>query len=188
MRPAQLFLPWPLILVLAFASVGSAAGSKGSSPSSSSSASSLSSSPSTVDVHVAPGALDIAVTVHVSDVAHELSVNPPESLLDPQTLARVGDSVVWLVKQRLQISAGIRSLGEGTWTEPEPLPEQQALRLQAHYDVGGQTGIVSIEARLFPQDRAHQTFVNIYEGETLQTKAILDRTHPRFLYFATSHE
>ena len=173
-----------VILFLTFASAGGATGSQGASPSGSSSAGST----SIVDIHVVPGALDIAVTVHVSDVAHELSINPPESLFDPQTLARVGDSVVWLVKQRLQISAGIRSLGEGAWREPEPLPEQQALRLQAHYDVGGPTGIVSIEGRLFPQDRAHQTFVNIYDGETLQTKAILDRIHQRFLYFATSQE
>lgn len=178
-----------VILALAFASVGSATGSEGSSPSTAVPVSSSPGSPSsTVDVHVVPGALDIAVTVHVSDVAHELSINPPESIFDPQTLARVGDSVVWLVKQRLQISAGIHSLGEGSWSEPELLPGQQALRLQAHYEVAGPTGIVSIDARLFPQDRAHQTFVNIYEGETLQTKAILDRTHARFLYFATSQE
>lgn len=166
------------VIVFALASRGSAAGSEGSS--------------STLDIHITPGALDIVVLVRVSDVAQELSINPPASLLQPEMLAREGDSVVWMVKQKLQISAGIHALGEGSWSEPEPVPgpvpEQDSLRLTAHYDVGGPPGIVSITAQLFPQDRGHQTFVNVYEGDALQTKAILDRTHPRFLYFSSSQE
>jgi hypothetical protein len=161
-------------LALAATSLGIAASSETSSP--------------VLDIHITPGALDIAIVLPVADVARELSIHPPESVLQPEILAREGDSVVWLVKQRLQISAGTRSLGEGSWSEPEPLPEQQSLRLRAHYDVGGPTGTVSISAQLFPHDRTHQTFVNIYEGDALQTKAILDGRHPRFLYFAASRE
>jgi hydrogenase/urease accessory protein HupE len=36
---------------------------------------------------------------------------------------------------------------------------------------------------MFPYDPAHQTFLNVYEGEAL-TQAILDGGHPQFEYFA----
>jgi len=143
-------------------------------------------SSSTLDIHIEPGAIEITLVVHISDVAHDLAISPPERLLDADVLARQGDAVVWLLKQRLQIAAGIHSLGEGSWSTPEALTEQQSIRLRAHYDVGGPPGIVSIDAKLFPYDRAHQTFLNIYEADTLEAEAVLDRSHPRFLYFEGS--
>ena len=37
---------------------------------------------------------------------------------------------------------------------------------------------------MFPYDPIHQTFLNVYEGETLTSQAILDRGRPPFEYFA----
>ena len=35
---------------------------------------------------------------------------------------------------------------------------------------------------LFPYDRNHQTFVNVYEGDRLTTQAIVDQDHPQLHY------
>ena len=41
---------------------------------------------------------------------------------------------------------------------------------------------------MFPYDPQHQTFVNIYEGETLTSQAILDGRHPHLEYFAGTRQ
>ena len=41
-------------------------------------------------------------------------------------------------------------------------------------------GVITVAAALFPYDPAHQTFVNVYEGNALVTQAILDKDRARF--------
>ncbi|HKF68631.1 MAG TPA: HupE/UreJ family protein, partial [Vicinamibacterales bacterium] len=41
---------------------------------------------------------------------------------------------------------------------------------------------------MFPYDPMHQTFVNMYEGETLTSQMILDGRHPHLEYFAGSRQ
>jgi hydrogenase/urease accessory protein HupE len=41
---------------------------------------------------------------------------------------------------------------------------------------------------MFPYDPNHQTFVNMYEGETLQSQMILDAAHARVEYFAGTRQ
>src|SRR5207302_1458145 len=43
-------------------------------------------------------------------------------------------------------------------------------------------------ALMFPYDPAHQTFVNVYEGGSLTSQAILDRGRTRFEYFAGTRQ
>ena len=53
------------------------------------------------------------------------------------------------------------------------------LRLHVRYRVDRRAGTVAVSAAvMFPYDPQHQTFVNIYEGETLTSQAILDGSHP----------
>ena len=41
---------------------------------------------------------------------------------------------------------------------------------------------------MFPYDPMHQTFVNVYEGDTLTSQMILDGKHPHLDYFAGSRQ
>jgi hydrogenase/urease accessory protein HupE len=126
--------------------------------------------------------------VHVFDAAHELGLDPPERLLDRSVLVLHGDELIALLRSRLQIAAGGRMLTAGAWSAPEPLPDRQSVRLRARYHTGGLPGSLTVTAALFPYDRAHQTFLNFYEGGALTSQAILDRDHPQLEYFAGSRQ
>jgi hydrogenase/urease accessory protein HupE len=136
-----------------------------------------------LDVRIQPGTIEITLVAHMFDVAHELGLEPPNRILDPAVLAGQGDAVVALLRSRLQIAADGTTLTSGAWSEPEPLPDRQSIRLHARYLISGAPGSVTVTAMLFPYDPAHQTFLNFYEGNTLTSQAILDRNHPQLEYF-----
>src|SRR4029077_3160690 len=52
----------------------------------------------------------------------------------------------------------------------------------------GSPGTLAVDARMFPYDPAHQTFVNVYEGDTLTLQAILDIAKTRLEYFPGSRQ
>ena len=136
-----------------------------------------------IDLRVRPASIDVTLVIHVFDVAHELGIDPIERVLDPDVLGARGTEIAALVSQRLQISADGRTLSGGEWSRPEPLPERQSLQLHSRYDVAGLPGMVAVNTLLFPYDSQHQTFVNVYERDTLVTQAILDKGRTRFEQF-----
>jgi hydrogenase/urease accessory protein HupE len=141
-----------------------------------------------LDIRIEPGAINLTIVVHVFDAAHELGVDPPEQLLDPSVLGPLGNELVALLRSRLQIATGGRTLTGGAWSAPEPLPDRQSVRLHARYPTGGAPGSVTVTASLFSYDPAHQTFLNFYEDGALTSQAILDRNHPELEYFAGSRQ
>ena len=141
-----------------------------------------------VDIRIDPGTIDLTLVVHVFDAAHELGVDPPELLLDPSVLSLQGTKLVALLRSRLQIAAGDRTLTEGAWSAAEALPDRQSVRLRARYQTSGAPGSVTITATLFPYDPAHQTFLNFYEDGALTSQTILDGNHPRLEHFAGSRQ
>ncbi len=136
-----------------------------------------------LDVRIEPGAIELTLVAHMFDIAHELSIDPPDRVLDPSVLLTKGDAVLALLLGRLQITAGGHVLSEATWSAPEPLPDRQSVRWRARYVTTSAPGSVTVTATLFPYDPAHQTFLNFYEGGTLTSQAILDRSHPQLEYF-----
>lgn len=141
-----------------------------------------------LDVSIESGEIHLTLVVHVFDAAQELGVNPPELLLDSSALAPLSQKLVALLRSRLQIAAGGRILGDGDWSAPEALPDRQSIRVRARYPSGVAPGSVSVTARLFPYDPAHQTFLNFYEKGALTSQAILDASHPQFQYFSGSRQ
>jgi len=136
-----------------------------------------------LDISIEPGDIKITLVAHMFDVALELGLDPPDRILDPAVLAAHGDEVIALLRSRLQIGADGNTLTGGAWSEPEPLPDRQSIRLQARYPISSAPGSVTVTAMLFPYDPTHQTFLNFYEGHTLTSQAILDRNHPQLEYF-----
>lgn len=141
-----------------------------------------------VDVRLAPGALELTLVAHVFDVAHELNVNPPEQVLHAAVLDPNGSVIAALLRSRLRISVNGTQLTDSEWSAPAPLPDRQSIQLRARYPTGGATGSVVVDARLFPYDPNHQTFLNFYEGDALTSQAILDRNHAEFEYFAGTRQ
>jgi hydrogenase/urease accessory protein HupE len=140
-----------------------------------------------LDAHLTPDRVRVSLVVHVFDVAHELGVAPPERLLEPAVLGSRAEEIVKLVRERLRLAADGRALGTGAWSGPESLPDRQSLRLRAEYATGP-AGVLAVNARMFPYDPAHQTFVNFYEGDALMSQAILDQNRSAIEYFAGTRQ
>jgi hypothetical protein len=136
-----------------------------------------------LDVRIQPGAIDVTLAAHIFDLAHDLGISAPEQLLEPAVLAKQATAIVSLLQGRLAIDADSRTLTPGSWSSPAVTTEQPLVRIRARYSVGGPPGVVVVTARLFPYDPAHQTFVNIYEGDALISQQILDVGRPRVEYF-----
>jgi hydrogenase/urease accessory protein HupE len=118
---------------------------------------------------------------HIFDVAHDLNVAPPERLLDPAFVARYDEAIVKMLAGGLEVMADGRVLTPA-WSAPDVVADRQSIRLHVTFRLDRAPGTLAIAASLFPYDPQHQTFLNIYEGDTL-TQAILDRGNARFEYF-----
>lgn len=136
-----------------------------------------------VDVRIAAGEIELTVVAHMYDVAHDLSVDPADRLLDPAFVSERRDALLALVRDRVQLAADGRVLAAAVWDAPQALPERQSIRFHARYPIASRPGTVTLTAALFPYDPAHQTFLNFYEGDKLTSQAILDRNHRQLEYF-----
>lgn len=136
-----------------------------------------------VDVRIANGEIDLTVVVHIFDAGHELRIDPADRLLDVSFLAPQGDTLVALVRNRLELAVDGRVLHGATWSAPDVLVDRQSIRFRARYPISATPGTVTLTAALFPYDSTHQTFLNFYEGDKLTSQAILDRNHQQLEYF-----
>lgn len=135
-----------------------------------------------LDVRIDRSAVDIAVVVHVLDLAHDLGVTEA-ALLDRATLAPHAGAIVALLRDRIALILDGQPAPAGAWSPPEPAPDRHAVRLHLRVQTAGPPGTVSLAARMFPYDPAHQTFVNLYEADTLMLQAILSRDRQQLEYF-----
>ena len=76
----------------------------------------------------------------------------------------------------------------GATVDAEILRDRQSLRLHLRYAATAAPGSVALNTVMFPYDSNHQTFVNMYEGETLTSQMILDGKHPHAEYFAGTRQ
>jgi hydrogenase/urease accessory protein HupE len=135
-----------------------------------------------LDLRLEPSGLRGSLTVHVFDAAHELGVEPPERLLEPQTAAARAATLQAALASRLRID-GDRGPLRVDWGAAEVLADRQSIRLPFAID-GRTPGRVQVAAALFPYDPKHQTFVNVYEDGALRQQVILDASRPSFEYFS----
>jgi hydrogenase/urease accessory protein HupE len=139
-----------------------------------------------LDVHVDGPALDVTLVAHIFDLAHDLNITPAEQLLDPNVVAQRTAAMFAMLGPRFELAADGRNL-PATWISAEALPDRQSVRFAIRYASGTPPGTVKVTTAMFPYDPNHQTFLNVYEGESL-TQAILDRGRPTFEYFAGTRQ
>jgi hydrogenase/urease accessory protein HupE len=140
-----------------------------------------------LDVQLQPAGVDVALVAHIYDLAHDLNVSPQEQLLDPTRVEQRERAMQQMLAPRLRVSADGPVLTP-EWGATEILRERQSIRFHLHYATTAPPGTVAVDAAMFPYDPVHQTFVNVYEGETLTSQMILDARHPHLDYFAGSRQ
>lgn len=137
-----------------------------------------------LDVRLDSGAIELSLVAHVFDVAHDVGVTEPDALMVEPALKTKGAEFSALLAERVHLQADGQPLRIGPWTVVEALPERQSLRFVARAELAAAPGIVRVDARLFPYDPAHQTFVNFHERGQLTAQTILDVARTEFAYYA----
>jgi hydrogenase/urease accessory protein HupE len=140
-----------------------------------------------LDIHIEPGGLDTSLVVHIFDLAHDLQMKQADELLDPHVIEARAGEVRALLAPRLELTANGRPVTP-EWLGYDVLRERQSIRLHVRYPTTSTAGVVALHTVMFPYDPAHQTFVNMYEGETLRSQMILDANHANLEYFAGSRQ
>jgi hydrogenase/urease accessory protein HupE len=140
-----------------------------------------------LDVQLQRSSIDVSLVVHIFDLAHDLQVTPVERVLEPSVVAERESAIRTMLVSRLELSADGRVLTP-EWGSTEILRDRQSLRLHLRYGTTSPAGSVAVNTVMFPYDPMHQTFVNMYEGDTLTSQMILDAKHPRLEYFAGSRQ
>jgi hydrogenase/urease accessory protein HupE len=118
--------------------------------------------------------------VHIIDAAHDLEITSPERLLDRAVAAGNLDRLTALVEQRLTLR-GDQPLTI-QWGDVDTIPDRQALQL--HFRIRTpRPATLGIHAVMFPYDRLHQTFVNVYEDGQLRQQFVLSVDNPDRTYY-----
>lgn len=132
-----------------------------------------------LDVRIGGDAIDGTLVVHIIDVAHDLGIADPERLLERSVAGGNLDRITALLTPRMTLSADQPLTIE--WGDVDVVPERQGLEL--HFRIRApRPATLGIHALMFPYDRLHQTFVNVYEGGQLRQQFVLsadnaDRTY-----------
>jgi hydrogenase/urease accessory protein HupE len=140
-----------------------------------------------LDAQLRAGSIDLSVTIHIFDLAHDLQVTPMERLLDPGFLKEHDAVIRSLLTPRLALEADGRALSPD-WQPADILEDRQSVRFHLHYPTESGPGRVVLSAAMFPYDENHQTFVNVYENDVLASQVILDKSHTRTEYYAGTRQ
>src|SRR5215813_12698111 len=73
-----------------------------------------------VDVQLHNTSIDLTLTIHIFDLAHDLQVNPMERLLDPAFLKERKKDIRRLLSPRFTLEADDRSVAP-EWQQTEPI-------------------------------------------------------------------
>ena len=133
-----------------------------------------------LDIVFRNGSIDGTLVAHVIDVAHELKIEPPDRLLDPNVLGPLRQEITAVLAPRLSLRSNRRLAL--SWTSVEPMKDDQALRMRFTIP-REEPGSLTIDTHLFPYDPQHQTFINIYEGGALRQQLIFNTSTPEHTYY-----
>jgi HupE/UreJ protein len=139
-----------------------------------------------LDLRIGSDVIEGTLVVHIIDAAHDLGIDPPEKLLDRSVAYGNLDRLTALVTQRmLLVPSGVGGRADQPlmiqWGDVDMIPERQGLQL--HFRIHTpRPATLGIHALMFPYDRLHQTFVNVYEDDSLRQQFVLsadnaDRTY-----------
>jgi HupE / UreJ protein len=134
-----------------------------------------------LDLRIGTDVIEGTLVVHIIDVAHDLDIATPERLLERSVAYGNLDRLTALINQRLSLVADGQPLTI-QWGDVDPIPDRQGLQL--HFRIhAARPATLGIHAVMFPYDRLHQTFVNVYEDGGLRQQFVLAVNNPDRTYY-----
>ena len=140
-----------------------------------------------LDLRLSQNALEGTLTIHVIDLAHDLNVTQPATLLDAAQVEAKREAMLNLLRPRLLVRADGRAL-QMELSRVEIVPDRDALALHLRFDSKATPGSLSVQCLLFPYDPQHQTFLNIYEHDALTRQELFDKNRTTFEYFTGTRQ
>ena len=135
-----------------------------------------------LDLHLDDGALEGTLAAHVFDLAHEIGLATPDSLLDPLRARAAAESLTGVFDARLALRADGRRVALH-WLDATPDPEKKRVTFRFQADWRGMPGELDVQAKLFPYDSQHETYLNVYERDSLRLQALLDDHHTQARHY-----
>jgi hydrogenase/urease accessory protein HupE len=121
--------------------------------------------------------VELKLAVHRDDAAAALGLADPAALLHPAVLAREAAPLAAYLERGLHVSGDGRALALAL-VGVEPLPEKRRVSLSFIARAGRPIGRLSLEARLFPRNSLHETFLNAYVDGRLSRQEVLSPERP----------
>lgn len=140
-----------------------------------------------LDLRINQGEIEVVLTAHTLDFAHDLNVETVDKLLSPLFIESKKTEILNLLRPCFALSADGRPM-ELALLRIEPVPDRQALALHFRFQSDSTPGVIGIRCALFPYDPQHQTFLNIYEAGALTHQEIFDKDRTTFEYFTGSRQ
>jgi hydrogenase/urease accessory protein HupE len=137
-----------------------------------------------VDLHMRAGTADGRVAAHIVDLAHETGMASPESLLDSSFVARHVPLLTHALTARLDIRADGRRLTP-QWDEFAITRDRKLVAFRFHAMLPGVAGRIDVMGPMFPYDPAHETYVNVFQGDSVRSQDVLDRAHVASVTYMT---
>src|SRR5206468_8227705 len=117
------------------------------------------------------------VSAHVIDIAHDLGIAAPDSLVLPAFTRRHVDRIRDLFSQRLAIFADGAAIRPVWHPGFEIGADRRQVALRWSAALSRRPGELRIAGPLFTWEDAHQTYVDVYESGALRRQDLLDRGH-----------
>jgi hypothetical protein len=134
-----------------------------------------------LDLHLRADRIEGTLSVHMIDLAHDMKLPTPEMLTHEEDVGAYAGTIQTLLAPRLMLRGDMPL--RIVWTGIAPLPDKGQVRLSFRID-GAPPGKIALRTDLFPYDRQHQTFVNLYEGDRLADQWIFARGSAERTYYA----
>ena len=135
-----------------------------------------------LDLRINDGQIEGTLVAHIVDLAHDLNVALPETLLDPKIADSKRDAIREIVKSRLVLVADGQPV-DSELLGIEMLSDRQALSVGLKLNTTTKPSALRIQCALFPYDPQHQTFLNVYEDDKLIHQEIFTADHQMIVYY-----
>jgi hydrogenase/urease accessory protein HupE len=135
-----------------------------------------------IDVRIGDRELSGTLVVHTIDAAHELKLPSEAGLGDAALVARNARALEAILAARMVLLADGGRI-QWSMTGARPLVQRDAIEIAWTAPIARIPGRLTISGWLFPYDPNHETYLNVYERESLVRQEVLDSGRTRVDFF-----